>query len=180
MGALTGRQAQLERMGARSESGHYRSLPPVTVSVRPFFLEAHEIGSLPDGKQYSTGGEVIVTSCFDSLVCGKAKTGDGALPRRRSRVTTVRHGNVDAPRPLYFVPWLPKAAGNGFPLSSPNFLRSKSCLSCSERHSTEVVLVSLQVWSAPFPYWLAQVESGTRRDSAAHMEINLAVWSVRL
>lgn len=73
MAALTGLQAQLERMGLRSESGHYRSLPPVTVSVRPFFLESMKLAPFLTGSN-TPREEVIATSCFDSLVCGKAKT----------------------------------------------------------------------------------------------------------
>lgn len=66
--------------------------------------------------------EVIATSCFDSLVCGKAKTEEGALYRRRSRVTTGTHGNADAPPPppLYFVCRLCQKLWERFPVSSPD------------------------------------------------------------
>lgn len=131
MGALTGLQAQLERMGASSESGHYRSLPPVTVSVRPFFLEPMKLAPFLTGSN-TRREEVIATSCFDSLVCGKAKTEEGALYRWRSRVTTGTHGNADAPPPLFFlcVPGCQKL-WERFPVSSPEFLCSRSCLCCS-------------------------------------------------
>lgn len=113
MGAQTGLQAQLERMGVRSESGHYRSLPPITVSVRPFFLEPMKLAPFLTGSN-TPREEVIATSCFDSLVCGKAKTEEGALDRWRSRVTSGTHGNADAPPSLYFVYWVAKSCGNGF------------------------------------------------------------------
>lgn len=112
MGALTGLQAQLERMGARSESGHYRSLPPVPVSVRPFFLEPMKLAPFLTGSN-TRREEVIATSCFDSLVCGKAKTeGKARRHRWRSRVTN-RHawkcGRATAA--LVCAPGLPKAVG---------------------------------------------------------------------
>lgn len=56
MTALTGLQAQLERRGGE-EGKRPLSLPPAPRCQRAsVFLGAHEIGSLPDGKQYSAGG----------------------------------------------------------------------------------------------------------------------------
>lgn len=149
MGALTGLQAQLERMGASSESGHYRSLPPVTVSVHPFFLEPMKLAPFLTGSN-TQREEVIATSCFDSLVCGKAKTeGRRAVPLAESRYNqhTWKCGRATAV--LFCVPGCQKL-WERFPVSSPSSsAASPVCAAVSGRFAEdiEVALMILQVWS---------------------------------
>lgn len=171
-------------MGARSASGHYRSLPPVTVSVRPFFLEPMKLAPFLTGSN-TPREEVIATSCFDSLVCGKAKTEEGVLYRWRSRVTTGTHGNLDAPLlPLYFVYRVAKSCGNGFQFPPPSSsAASPVCVAVSGRftedievHETAGVVGCLSIMACR-----GGVGNTERLAlSPAHMGKKVAVWSIRL